>query len=427
MNQTLAAWARGLSVALALAACGGGATTNSSKPVADTMTSTDVPTSTDAVTTDADDTAGSTDGADVTEDVDATGGGVAQNACKTSGECGAGKGCHEGMCISEPADQVTITDNTTDDLVDEAPNFDCVGEQIMPPAGTKNVTVYGIVDRFGGGRKTLDIEVSIFPESEWPPAGCAEEPDLVKQHDCFRNAKPSNPKWVVMATDPGTAANGQDCVRHADCPTGYECIEQSSLGNQCEANYGLYEIPEVPTDTMLVVRAKNTKATLEKKWKDTYVYHQVALSAYVEAGDRYHINALMVSDGQWQTVPNTLLVQGGIKANHGAVGGRVRDCPTAARRGYTLGNVSLGLDSPGTATGYFNNNEEDTVPLLNRTSTDIFGRFTIVDVKPGPNRIAGLARQGESFVSLGAESFFLPPDSLVIVTFPGKLPIFTKN
>ena len=36
-------------------------------------------------------------------------------------------------------------------------------------------------------------------------------------------------------------------------------------------------------------------------------------------------------------------------------------------------------------------------------------------------------KEGGTLKSLGAEEFFLPPDSLAIITFPGKLPIFTKK
>ncbi len=372
---------------------------------------------------DATDSADGSDAADATDGVDATDGSAGSNACTEKSQCSGAQGCHEGMCILEPETAAVLTDNETDNPVDGEPNLDCVGKALVPSG--KTATVYGIIDRFGDGRPTYDMEVTIFKASDWPPATCAALTDPAEAHTCFREFKEGGLSTSDL-TLPTDEAEGNECKRHTDCPVGYECIEKSSIEYRCEPNYGLYEIAGVPTNTPLVIRTRNLKPLLESKWKDTYVYNAVVLEDHLEEGGRFRINALMVSSGQWVTVPTTLGA-GQIAAGNGAVGGRIRDCNTADRRGYTIGFASVALEEPGTATGYFNDNEYDTVPLVNKSDTDIFGRFTIVDVPQGWNRLAGVVKGGDGKVaSLGSESFYLVPDSLVVLAFPGKLPIFTK-
>ncbi|MFT5432605.1 MAG: hypothetical protein ACI9OJ_003306 [Myxococcota bacterium] len=370
----------------------------------------------------------STDGTDATTGTDATETlADLPNACEAASECG-GDECVENVCVIAAPAEATLVNNEDDSDVSGPPNLDCVGSPYTPGAsGPDAVTLYGIVDRFGSGRKTIDIEVSIFLASEWPPAECTSKP-FDEQRECFRTVKPSNAGWVTISTDPeaDSPQNPSQCVRHADCTPGFECAEVD-IEFECKAEFGLYEIAGIPTNTELVIRSRNdvSQPLLEGKWKDTYTLGVYLFSDKAEAGDRYRNPALMVSTGQWQTVPNTLQV-GSISEGNSAIGGRTRDCHTADRRGYTIGDASVGLARPGTATGYFNDNEADTVPITNSTSTDIFGRFTVVDVPPGINRVSAVAMVGGAQTSLGHEDLYVIPDALMIVTLPGKLPILTK-
>ena len=346
------------------------------------------------------------------------------NACDDKAPCASGSQCSGGVCVLAPAAEAKLTDNRTDEAVAGAPNLDCVDVPLAAPAGPATTTAYGIVDRFGGGRKTIGIEVSIFKASEWPPAECTAKP-IEEQKECFRTL-PSPLKAISTDPSAGSPALPQTCVEHLDCPPGHECTTlDNKISYHCEPQFGLYEIPDVPTNTLLVIRSRNIEPTYESKWHDTYVYNSYLYADKVKEG-RYRVNALMVSDGQWITVPSTLSVKGGIKKTHSAVGGRIRDCRTDARPGFTIGEAAVALETPGSATGYFNDDEDDTVPIANRTATDIFGRFAIVDVVPGKNRIAAAARVGAAVTTLGAEDLYIVPDALIVVAFPGKEAILKK-
>jgi hypothetical protein len=377
----------------------------------------------------------STDGTDGVSQTDTTDGqdgadtAKGTNYCDADSECGNGL-CNENVCVSIPDAETVLTDNNTDEQVDDAPNLDCVGAS-WQPAETQTVTIYGIVDRFGAGRPTTDIEVSLFLASEWPPLDTASldlsDPESVRE--AFRTLT-TEPGWTVSSTSPAVADVDlpQGCDGDRDCPIGYECFEPGEPQSACEPEFGLYEISNVPANVPLVIRAtsKTGVSAFDNKWKDTYSYNLVAVSDWSDADNRVRVNALMVSDGQWQTVPNTLGLVGGIKAGNGAVGGRIRDCGTSERRGYTMAETSVGLERPGKATGYFNTSETDTVPLVGRNTTNIFGRFTAVDIPAGPNRLTAVANVGGTVTSLGAESFYLVPDSLAVITLPGKVPVFNK-
>lgn len=105
----------------------------------------------------------------------------------------------------------------------------------------------------------------------------------------------------------------------------------------------------------------------------------------------------------------------------------MRDCRSDVRDSFTLGNATIGLHVPGSATGYFNDDEENTVPLLDSIGTDVYGRFTVVDIAPGLNRVAASILDANNVpVSLGTEEIVIVPDSLSIVSFPGKQSILSK-
>jgi hypothetical protein len=344
-------------------------------------------------------------------------------ACSDTSGCSANETCSGTVCVAMPSNPIKVTNNLVDEPVDLGPNLECVGGVLTAPDGPSTVTAYGIVDRFGGGRETSGIEVSFFRASEWPPAECTTK-SVEEQRDCFRVAE-STLKAVSTSPAEGSPAVPSQCTKHADCPLGYDCIEVD-VEYHCEPQHGLYEIAGVPTNTLLVIRATNTVPILEKKWKDTYVYGVYLYADRVDADGRYRVNSMMVSDGQWKTIPNTLLVKGGIKKNNGAIGGRIRDCRTADRDSYTLGEATVGLATLGSATGYFNDDEEDTVPLLDSNDTDIYGRFAAVDVPSGPNAVGAAILYDGVVTPLGSESVYVIPDSLSVVSFPGKQPILLK-
>jgi hypothetical protein len=351
------------------------------------------------------------------------------NSCETATDCEENATCVAQVCVNIPTAEVKVTDNSVfpNEAAEGGPNLSCVGVKVDAPPGPKTATLYGIVDRFGGGRTTVDIEVSVFEADNWPPQACIELP-VEEQRECFRT---QISPWTTISIDPEAGVDKstlpEQCEKHKDCPPGYECLEED-VEYHCVPQFGRFEISGVPTNTLLIIRSRNSpeNALLDSKWKDTYVSGAYLYADRVDADNRYNYNALMVSDSQWNTVPNTLFVPGGIKQHNGAVGGRIRDCRDADRDSFTLGEATVGLKVPGSATGFFNDDEEDTVPIHSRNATDMFGRFAIVDIKAGSNRIVSAILVDGELQSLGSEDIYVVPESLLVVSFPGKQAILNK-
>ncbi|MEC9072993.1 MAG: hypothetical protein VX938_11455, partial [Myxococcota bacterium] len=215
----------------------------------------------------------------------------------------------------------------------------------------------------------------------------------------------------------------ETCEGHHECPLGYECLE-GDLDFTCEEQFGIYEISDVPTNTPLVIRARAT--TFENKWHDTYTFNVFLYSDTVVDG-RVHYDATMVSHGQWLLTANTVALAD-IPPEHGAIGGRVRDCRIAGERAsWPVSDVTLALAAPSVRTVFFNNLEDDTVPLVERTSTNILGRFAALDIEAGWNQLAGSGRVGDEVVSMGAVDVYVIPNALSVVTFPGREPFWKQE
>ena len=238
-----------------------------------------------------------------------------------------------------------------------------------------------------------------------------------------------------------------ECDGHADCALGYECIEDD-VSKTCQEQFGLFEIANIPTNRNLVIRSRAT--TYTDKWHDVYMFGVYLYADQVVDG-RFHYDVTMVSEGQWQLTANIAGLS--ISDGHGVIGGRVRDCrvegvctaPGGATSGpcvhdsdcvsgdggltceggrasWPLGGVSIGLAEPAAEIVYFNNLEDDTVPLDFRTTTNILGRFAALDVPAGMNRIAGVARLNDEVVSVGGAGVYVVPDALSIIGWPGQQP-----
>ena len=360
-------------------------------------------------------------GARSIDPVDGSDPGAAPNACETSDDCVSGTGCSSGVCVLEPpaGTLATLTDPHTDTPTTNAPNLSCLGATATPQ-GPATVTLYGAVTRFGSGLKTYDIEVSVFNATDYDPAACEDEPASDREA-CYRDY--GTPIGKTLSVPVGTQELPETCEGHSDCPLGYRCIEQD-LDRVCLEQFGLFEISGVPTNTPLVIRSRATESV--NKWHDTYVVNVYLHADHVEPGDRVHFDATMVSHGQWVLTPNTVGLPD-IAPENGAIGGRVRDCRTSERDSWPISEVTLGLANPGKKIVFFNNLEDDTVPMVDRVSTNILGRFAALDVPAGWNVLAGYARVGEENVSLGALPVYVFPNALTIVTWPGLQPHWAQK
>ncbi len=346
------------------------------------------------------------------------------NACTDDSDCGADS-CRSGVCVEDPptASNATITDPSTNVGTDQLPDLSCVDATTADePAGPATATVFGAVARFGSGRKTVGMRVDIIRADTFDPTACEAETTDDDKKDCYRGHGDVVGSTVSVAAP--TIAD-TPCAEHVDCPLGYECLDPADLGEgQCEEQFGLYEIPDVPTNTPLIIRSYATES--EFRWHDTYVFNAIVFADQVGDDGRAQFDATMVSDGQWILTTNTVQLSDIPKSN-GAVGGRVRDCRSADRDSWPISEVLLDLANPAKAVVYFNDLEDDTVPLIDRETSNILGRYAALDIPAGWNTISGSARVGGEVVSIGSVPVYVIPNSLSIVGWPGRQPYWRQN
>lgn len=349
----------------------------------------------------------------------------APNACTGDGDCSGVKHCRSGVCVADPPAGVTsfVTDPHDNVPTSNPPDLSCSDQTDAAPVQTQTATLYGAVARFGDGRKTFEMHVDVLPEDGFDPTSCEGMTDATAQRACFRAAGTVIGSAVSVAP-PTPDSLPATCTAHEDCPFGYQCTKTSSVVHECTLQFGLYEIVDVPLDTPLILRVWAT--TNEDKWRDTWVFNVILPADQVGTDGRVQYDATMVSVGQWELTPNTVGLAP-IPATRGAIGGRVRDCRGASRSSWPISEVSIGLADPARGTVFFNNLEDDTVPLIDRVTTNILGRFAALDIAPGWNRIAGAARVGTEVVSVGSVPVYVFPNALSIVSWPGRLPYWRQH
>jgi len=360
---------------------------------------------------------------------------ILPNSCESDADC-SGKVCRSGVCVADPPSGTTgVVTNTDNVATSDPPNLACVDTAPVTPAGPATVTLYGAVARFGNGLKTLDIQVDVFDATTFDPSICESESTPAKVLECYQdygsNGKGAPPIGTAISSavtvDPAELPDScqkplGDEADHSKCPLGYRCIEED-LDWVCLEQYGLYEIAGIPTNTPLVFRSRAT--TYTNKWHDSYTFNVYLFADQAEPGDRMQYDATMVSEGQWQLTPNTVGLPP-IPEENGAIGGRVRDC-RSDRDSWPISQVSLDLANPAAKIVFFNNLEDDTVPLPGRDATNILGRFAALDIPPGWNKLGGSVRIGSDVFSLGTVDVYVFPDSLSLVTFPGLQPYWQQE
>lgn len=374
---------------------------------------------TDATTTTATDATG--DVAPETETVQT----ALPNACDAERTCQKGA-CRAGVCVEDPPPSLVSHATNPEGNVptDTWPDLSCV-DQISSAivAAPQTATLYGAVTRFGKGRATDGITVEVLRLTDFDPTSCEGLTDEDEVKACFRGLGPvvGTTKSVKPPTD---VALPDVCKEHEECPIGYQCNDPADLGGECVTDFGLFEIAEVPLETPLVIRAFAT--TNESNWHDTWTFNVVLHGSHVVDG-RIQFDATMVSHGQWLLVTNTVSLPE-IPPTHGAIGGRIRDCRMATGEdGWPIANVRLALANPAKKIVYFNDLEDDTVPLVDRAATDIIGRYAALDVEPGWNRVAGAARVDGQVVSVGGADVYVIPNALSLVSFPGTQPYWRQR
>lgn len=409
----------------------------------------------DASTGDASDVSDVSDGGGASGD---GGAGGVPLACAADKPCAAGKPCIDGVCAPLPGgnDQTALRDPLKGHSASAEPvALECVGKSLADqlqglPAGGKAV-LWGRVDRFGGGGVTANVEIAVFRAAEFHPEACAGIDDPEQAQACFRDPnKVGKPLATTVALDPAaTEAAGltrqsthsaeQECDQgvHLQCPPGYVCDKVDGWV-KCAKSHGVYAIPDVPLHEPLILRARAVQANDPNGWHDSYTWNVVLFAAHLDAKGAEHqpagyvgkdtirYNPTIVGEGQWQLVPSTIGIVGGIYEGDGVIGGRVRDCGTATRRAWPVVDAKVGFAVQPEGLSYFNDSDLDPVPAKSRTTTNVIGRYAAVGVPPGPNRVAVSGRIAGEVKSLGSADVYVIPNALVIVSLPGLVPHWNK-
>lgn len=377
--------------------------------------------------------------------------------CAADKDCKSVETCIQGVCVPKPetADKTVLGDPSNDNQPStEKVNLECVGKDLdaiikdLPKAG--NVTMWGRVDRFGGGPVTTGVEIAIFLAKDFHPEKCAGIEDPADQQKCFSSDKVGKPISTVVSVDPDSADTkgwtmkrpkkaDEECDKgkHFQCPHGYICDKIDGFP-KCGKGHGVYALEGVPLNTRLVIRARGAKANDPAGWHDTYTYNVVLFSTHLdekgegkqptgfENKDTLLYNPTIVGEGQWQLVPSTIGIVGGIYEGDGVIGGRIRDCGTNTRRSWPIRDARVGIGNPPEGMSYFNDSELDPVPNKNRVTTNVVGRYAAVGIPPGPNRVAVLGQIDGKQIELGVQDVYVIPNALVIASMPGFIPHWNK-
>ncbi|NUN16084.1 MAG: hypothetical protein HUU55_20850 [Myxococcales bacterium] len=345
-----------------------------------------------------------------------------ENACSDSDNCEPTHSClpvaeqNAGICVLKPSDAATITDPISEQNTTSLPNLSCVGAS-PPEASGNTVRLFGFVDRFGTGGVTTGLEVRVFKAEGFHPEKC----DLLDQEDrtaCYLSLFDDTSVLLgkTVSIEPKPPADPDEvCFEDIDCPIGYNC-EKIAGFKSCAKNYGLYEIEEIPTHTPLVIMVSSPDN--KEDWHDTFLFNVMLFDQFAVEGS-YRYDPTVVSEGQWQTVPSTLLTE--IEPGNGAIGGRIRDCATD-RPSWNIFGATVGFAAKVGRIGYFNDKESDALPDPSRSSTNIHGRFVGLDIMPGTNWVTATALVDGAEANLGAHRVYVFPNSLTVVSFPGQVP-----
>lgn len=377
---------------------------------------------------------GSADGAD-----DDDGPGSSEplpKACANDAPCSGDVTCYSGVCVDEPplGSKVQQSDPTDGHKVTgQQPNLDCVDAPPAAPDGPGTADMYGAVVRFGSGKITTHVQVDVYLASEWDASACADVAPT-GQAACYRSYGDVEsvgetgvaPIASTLSVPVGEVTLPADCDEDEDCPLGYECGgDDDDIARVCEEQFGVFVVDDVPTNTLLVVRSRATTHVTD--WHDTFTFGVYLFADEVDAEGRYRYDVTMVSHGQWLLTANTMLI-GDIPPQRGVIGGRVRDCRVPGiRDSWPIGEASLGLANPPSTFAYFNNLEDNTVPVVERVTTNILGRYAALDIEPGWNRIAGSIDAEGGLTTVGGIDVFVVPNALSIVSWPGLKPYWKQE
>jgi hypothetical protein len=253
------------------------------------------------------------------------------------------------------------------------------------------VTVYGVVDVFGNGPDANAINLTFYEEGPDGALGA-----------------------MVGSTTSSTAS---PCVE--------EEIEVDSSGVATgeSRSLGFYSIT-LPSEVPLILQTSGDPGL----WSSLYTYNFVILNDEVTTGAPPAGACSMETTGSWQqyrarvlaradyqSIPLTAGLAGGVRAGNGAIAGEIHDCGDVRLEFATVGVTGMPL-----AKVYFNDIADNPLPSVARTQgTSLLGLYAGLDIAPGPVDVAAIGYVDGQSVSLGWYRARIFPDAVTAVTLRG--------
>ena len=323
-----------------------------------------------------------------------------------------------------------------------APNLSCLGMTGPAPGATPaKVTLTGFVHVFSSGPDSNNVKVQVFDAATVTASDPANQPTL----------------GVLTATlDPATQrACDADAAKGCSLPLANGCAlpicndglggraddhkycRDNGAGGECSSRLrweSRYSIPNIPTNTKLVIRVTGPAGMSDTNWATT-----VAFNIFLSTNDRactslsdtdcldksdaanpkYQLNVSALSASDYVNIPTISGLAGGITSGEGAIAGEVHDCDNVR-----VDNVEVATTPGADRLTYFNGNPIMTLPDASRASvgTDRLGLFAALNEKPGAVHVetgGGTSAGGGALMSFGTVDAFVYSNTVTIVNVNG--------
>jgi len=359
------------------------------------------------------------------------------------------------VCVTMPtleAKRTQCADVTEfcDDKGTVAPALACLTDPPRQhPATPDKVTLTGYVHPFSSGRSNSTVTIQVYRAA-----------DLLGQKDASQ-VQPVVPAVAVdfnpaTATDP-TQFRACDADAHVGCvPTTPSACTAPTCNdglngrgdenkycrlenNSPQCNERLrweprFAIPNVPTNTPLVIRTTGKNAQADQVWAVMWQWNAFlatddktcANSESVDCIDnsgqtpKYQLNVNVLSQSDYTAIPVTSGLAGGISNGLAAVAGEIHDCDNVR-----IGSAQVGVAPAGDRFTYFNGNPYNTLPDSSRagTGTDRLGLYAALNVPPGKVLVQAVGLVAGQPTLLGQYTAQVYANSVAVVNLNGGKPV----